>query len=423
MSTQPQEDTDGAPTGLSEQELIYDWNVLDSRRPIARGSRPVLFFDESLRDGIQCPSVVDPKINDKLEILHLMDSVGIQWVDVGLPGAGARAVEDGTRITQEIIDCGLNIQPSAAGRTHINDLRPIVEISQKTGQSLEVMAFLGSSPIRQFAEDWDLNRMIRMAVDAIDFAVREGLPVCFVTEDTVRSRPKTLDALFRAAMDAGATRLCLCDTVGHATPDGVRAIVRFTQSVVDASGNRDRVTLDWHGHNDRGLALTNAIVALESGANRLHGTGIGIGERVGNTSIDQLLLNLQLLGVIDHDLSNLTRYCHKISEAMQVAIPVNYPLAGADAFRTATGVHAAAIIKAQNKGDTWLADRIYSGVPASEFGCGQKIEVGHMSGASNVVYYLRERGIEPSEERVARILDFAKGTNHTLTEDEIMSLV
>ena len=423
MSTQPQEDTDGAPTGLSEQELIYDWNVLDSRRPIARGSRPVLFFDESLRDGIQCPSVVDPKINDKLEILHLMDSVGIQWVDVGLPGAGARAVEDGTRITQEIIDCGLNIQPSAAGRTHINDLRPIVEISQKTGQSLEVMAFLGSSPIRQFAEDWDLNRMIRMAVDAIDFVVREGLPVCFVTEDTVRSRPKTLDALFRAAMDAGATRLCLCDTVGHATPDGVRAIVRFTQSVVDASGNRDRVTLDWHGHNDRGLALTNAIVALESGANRLHGTGLGIGERVGNTSIDQLLLNLQLLGVIDHDLSNLTRYCHKISEAMQVAIPVNYPLAGADAFRTATGVHAAAIIKAQNKGDTWLADRIYSGVPASEFGCGQKIEVGHMSGASNVVYYLRERGIEPSEERVARILDFAKGTNHTLTEDEIMSLV
>ncbi|MEC8024897.1 MAG: 2-isopropylmalate synthase [Myxococcota bacterium] len=423
MSTQPQEDTDGAPTGLSEQELIYDWNVLDSRRPIARGSRPVLFFDESLRDGIQCPSVVDPKINDKLEILHLMDSLGIQWVDVGLPGAGARAVEDGTRITQEIIDCGLNIQPSAAGRTHINDLRPIVEISQKTGQSLEVMAFLGSSPIRQFAEDWDLNRMIRMAVDAIDFVVREGLPVCFVTEDTVRSRPKTLDALFRAAMDAGATRLCLCDTVGHATPDGVRAIVRFTQSVVDASGNRDRVTLDWHGHNDRGLALTNAIVALESGANRLHGTGIGIGERVGNTSIDQLLLNLQLLGVIDHDLSNLTRYCHKISEAMQVAIPVNYPLAGADAFRTATGVHAAAIIKAQNKGDTWLADRIYSGVPASEFGCGQKIEVGHMSGASNVVYYLRERGIEPSEERVARILDFAKGTNHTLTEDEIMSLV
>ena len=423
MSTQPQEDTDGAPTGLSEQELIYDWNVLDSRRPIARGSRPVSFFDESLRDGIQCPSVVDPNINDKLEILHLMDSVGIQWVDVGLPGAGTRAVEDGTRITQEIIDCGLSIQPSAAGRTHINDLKPIAEISQKTGRSLEVMAFLGSSPIRQFAENWDLNRMVRMTVDAIEFAVREGLPVCFVTEDTVRSRPKTLDALFRAAMDAGATRLCLCDTVGHATPDGVRSIVRFTQSVVDASGNRDRVTLDWHGHNDRGLALANAIVALESGANRLHGTGLGMGERVGNTPLDQLLLNLQLLGVIEHDLSNLTRYCHKISEAMQVAIPVNYPLACADAFRTATGVHAAAIIKAQNKGDTWLADRIYSGVPASEFGCGQKIEVGHMSGASNVVYYLRERGIEPSGERVARILDFAKGTNHTLTEDEVLSLV
>jgi 2-isopropylmalate synthase len=383
----------------------------------------VLFFDESLRDGIQCPSVVDPSIEDKLEILHLMDSLGIQWADIGLPGAGARAVSDVTRITEEIVKCGLAIQPSAAGRTHINDIKPIVEISQKTGRALEVMAFLGSSPIRQFAENWDVERMIRMTVEATEFAVKEGLPVCFVTEDTVRSRPDTLDILFRAAMDSGATRLCLCDTVGHATPDGVRTLVKFAQSVVDASGNRERVTLDWHGHNDRGLALVNAIIALEAGADRLHGTGLGIGERVGNTSLDQLMLNLQLLGVIDHDLSNLTAYCHKISNATDVPIPVNYPLAGADAFRTATGVHAAAIIKAQNKGDAWLADRIYSGVPAGEFGCGQKIEVGHMSGASNVIYYLRERNIEPTEERVMRILEFAKGADHTLTETEVLELI
>jgi len=352
-----------------------------------------------------------------------MNSLGIHSANIGLPAAGARAAADVERIAREITSEGLNIGPAAAGRTRINDIRPIVEISQKTGRSLEVMAFLGSSPIRQLAENWDLNRMVKMTVESIELAAKEGLPVCFVTEDTIRSRPDTLDTLFRAAMNSGATRLCLCDTVGHATPDGVRTLVRFAQSIIDATGNRDRVKLDWHGHNDRGLALANAIVALEAGADRLHGTGLGIGERVGNTSLDQLLLNLQLLGVIDHDLSNLTTYCRKISTATQVPIPVNYPLAGADAFRTATGVHAAAIMKAQNKGDAWLADRIYSGVPAGEFGCGQKIEIGHMSGASNVIYYLRERLIEPTEERVVRILEFAKGAGRTLTEKEVLDLI
>lgn len=407
---------------LKVDELVYDWNLVDSRRPIAIAGR-VLFFDESLRDGIQSPTAVDPPIEKKIEILHLMNDLGIQYADLGLPGAGPRAVADVTRLCREIADNGLAIKPSAAARTHINDIRPIAEISQKVGMEIEVMAFLGSSPIRQFAENWDTQRMVDMTREAISFCTAHDLPSAFVTEDTVRARPETLDRLFRTAIECGTERLTLCDTVGHATPDGVTALTKYAQAIVDAMGMRDRVHLDWHGHNDRGLALVNAIVALEAGADRVHGTGLGIGERVGNTSMDQLLLNLKLLGVVNNDLSRLMAYCEAVSEATCCPIPVNYPLAGRDAFRTATGVHAAAIIKAQRKGDHWLADRIYSGVPAGMFGRSQVIDVGHMSGASNVMYWLRKRGIDPVEPLVAEILGKAKKSNKTLSEAEIMEVV
>ena len=416
------DDMQSLPVPFSDDDLIYDWNLIDTRRPIARAGR-VIFFDESLRDGIQSPSVIDPTIDEKLEILHLMDQLGIQYADIGLPGAGERAVNDVTRLAREIVDQGLSIRPSAAARTHPNDIRACIEISQRVGVKIEVMAFLGSSPIRQLAESWDLDRMLRMTAESIEMAVKEGLPVSFVTEDTVRSRPQTLDQLFRCAIQCGANRLTLCDTVGHATPDGVRALTRFAQSAIDAQGMRGKVLMDWHGHNDRGLALVNSIIALENGVDRLHGTGLGIGERVGNTSMDQLLLNLRLLDVIDNDLGQLMAYCTAIGKATGMGIPINYPLAGRDAFRTATGVHAAAIIKAEKKGDQWLADRIYSGVPAGMFGREQEIEIGHMSGASNAVYWLRTRGIEPTEGRVERIMAKAKTSNHTLTHEEVYAIL
>ncbi len=407
---------------LSADELVYDWNLIDTRRPIARAGR-VLFFDETLRDGIQSPSVIDPTIEDKLQILHLMNSLGIDVADIGLPGAGPRAVEDVTRIAKEIVDNKMAILPGAAARTHLNDIRPIVEISQKVGTKLEVLAFLGSSPIRAYAEGWNLDRMLRMTEEAISFSVENGLPASFVTEDTIRSRPDTLQKLFRTAINAGATRLVLCDTCGHATPDGVRALCKFTQAVIDGMGMRGQVWMDWHGHNDRGLALVNAIIALESRVDRVHGTALGIGERVGNTSMDQMLLNLKLLGTIDNDLTRLTEYCEVVGRATGMGIPINYPLAGRDAFRTATGVHAAAIIKAENKGDEELADRIYSGVPAGMFGRHQEIEIGHMSGVSNVVYWLKKRHIEPTEALVDAIMARAKAGNHTLSSDEIMGVV
>jgi len=400
--------------------LIYDWNEVDRRgRLIPKG---VSFFDETLRDGLQNPSVRDPSIEQKLRILHLMEDLGIDEADIGLPGSSQRAFEDVLRLCKEIVDCKMKIRVACAGRTVVSDITPMVEISQRAGIPVEVYAFIGSSPIRQFAEDWDAESIAKKSAEAIDVAVKAGLPVAYVTEDTTRSRPEVLSTLFKTAIDHGATRLCLSDTVGHATPDGVRNLIRFTQSIIAGTGAKN-IGIDWHGHNDRGLALENALWALEFGADRVHGTALGIGERVGNAQMELILLNMKLLGLLDHDLTKLMEYCATVAEAVGWQVALNYPLVGRDAFRTATGVHAAAIIKAMQKGDAWLADRIYSGVPAGMFGRKQEILIGFMSGASNVNYYLRERGIEPDEALTKEILAAAKALDHIMTDEEVMAVV
>src|SRR5499427_10569886 len=405
---------------MDRTDLIYDWNRASGEEA---APRRLELNDETLRDGLQSPSVIDPHIDKKIEILHLMDSLGIDAADIGLPGAGPRAVSDVTRLAKEIADNRLDIRPNCAARTVVKDIEPIIDISEKVGIPIEACTFIGSSPIRQYAEGWSLEMMLTSTEEAVKFAVAQGLPVMYVTEDTTRAQPATVKALYRTAIDAGASRICVCDTVGHATPEGTRALIAYVKSVVAEMRLDAEIKVDWHGHQDRGLGVINAIAAFEAGADRLHGTALGIGERVGNTPLDQLLVNLHLLGYIDRDLSNLMRYCKTASEATGVPIPITYPVVGRDAFRTATGVHAAAVIKAFRKGDKWLADAVYSGVPATLFGREQEIEIGPMSGKSNVIFWLEHRGIEPNQERVERIFNHAKQSSSVLTDKEVMALV
>jgi 2-isopropylmalate synthase len=407
---------------MTDHELIYDWNSTEKVSPLSPRRR-VQFLDETLRDGIQSPSVVDPSIGDKLRLVELANDLGIDTMDIGLPGAGTRAIEDVTTIARHIKANRLRIKPSCAARTHQHDVQAVIDISQAVGIEIEILCFIGSSPIRQYAEDWDLPRMLQLSAEAIDLGRRYNLPVGYVTEDTTRSRPEVLTRLFTNAVEHGAHRLVVCDTVGHATPDGIRNLLRFTRNVLDGTG-RPEVGIDWHGHNDRGLGVVNSIFAIEFGADRIHGTALGIGERVGNAALDQVLLNLKLLGELpDHDLTKLVEWCQAASRATHVPIHPQYPLAGSDAFRTATGVHAAAIIKAEKKGDAWLADRIYSGVPAGMFGKEQAIEIGHYSGESNVVYWLKKRGYAPTKELVTAVLGAAKRGDHVLSDDEIAAVI
>ncbi len=400
-------------------DLIYDWN--EAAEELTKPSQTVEFDDETLRDGLQSPSVTDPTIEQKLELLHLMDRLGIHTANIGLPGAGPRAVADVKALAKEIVDAGLSIGANCAARTLVNDIDPVVEISQEVGLPIECCTFIGSSPIRQYAEGWDVDWILKTSVDAVEYAVSEGVPVMYVTEDTTRARPETLRRLYTAAIEAGAARICLADTVGHATPDGARNLVKWAKALVAETGAD--VKVDWHGHRDRGFALANALSAMVAGADRIHGTAVGIGERVGNMEIDLLLVNLKLLEWIDNDLSALPEYCRKVSAYTGVPLPPNYPVVGDDAFRTGTGVHAAAVIKALRMGDGWLADRVYSGVPAGWIGRRQRIEIGHMCGKSNVIYWLESRGIDAEPALVDRIFGHAKKTDHVLSDEEIQRLI
>jgi 2-isopropylmalate synthase len=395
--------------------LIHDWNQKEP--PTAR---TVLLDDETLRDGLQSPSVRSPDIDQKIRILHLIDRLGIDTADIGLPGAGPHVVRDVERLAREIRDARLRVRANCAARTVIADIEPVAAISQRVGLPIECCTFIGSSPVRQYAEGWTIDDLQRRTDEAVSFAVREGLQVMYVTEDTTRADPESLRRLYSTAIRAGASRLCVADTVGHATPAGAAAVVRFVAGIAKECGAPE-VGIDWHGHRDRDLAVVNTITALEAGASRLHGTALGIGERVGNTPMDLLLVNLVLMGYLERDLSGLGEYVALVSASCGVPVPANYPVLGRDAFRTATGVHAAAVIKAFRKNDRELADAVYSAVPARLVGREQEIEVGPMSGRSNVIYWLERRGVTPTDELVDRVFARAKASATVLTEEEILA--
>lgn len=404
---------------MQQNEWIYDWNVA-TPPAIPAGTR-VLMNDETLRDGLQNPSVFDPSIEEKIEILHLMESLGIDSANIGLPGAGPRAFEHTEALAREIATHRMKIKPNCAARTHENDIRPIVEISQRVGIAIEAATFLGSSPIRRLVEDWTVDHLERTTEKALKFVVDNGLPSMYVTEDTIRTDPETVKRLYSAAVRNGARAIVLCDTVGHATPNGAFNLVKFAIDEV-VKPSREKIRVDWHGHNDRGLSVANSLAAIAGGANQVHAAANALGERVGNTPMELMLVNLRLMGLIHQDLSRLKEYCEKVAKATRTSIPPNYPVVGQDAFRTATGVHAAALIKAFRKNNVELANAVYSGVPAHLFGLNQIIEIGPMSGKSNVLFWLEQHRVPADEATVTRIVDAAKQSPRVLSDAEIFAL-
>jgi 2-isopropylmalate synthase len=404
---------------MNDDGLIYDWNVT-GEFVFPTGCK-VTLDDETLRDGLQNPSVHNPSIGEKIEILHLMEALGIESANIGLPGAGPRAYADAEALALEIASARVKIRPNCAARTVEDDILPIAQISQRAGIAVEAGIFLGSSPVRRLVEGWSVDFLLRTTENAVRFGVAQGLPVMYVTEDTTRTDAGTVQALYSAAIRCGARAIVLCDTVGHAIPMGAYNLVKFVrEKIVGPSGESIRV--DWHGHCDRGLAIANSFAAIAAGANQVQSAANSLGERVGNTPTELMLVNMQLLGMIDRDLSKLREFCESVARATHTVIPPNYPVVGRDAFRTATGVHAAALIKAQRMGDAALADIVYSGVPASLFGLEQIIEVGPMSGKSNVLHWMNRHGIPASDEIAQRVLDAAKNASTVLTDEELFAL-
>ena len=412
---------------MNEKSLVYDWNTIDYEYSRDSSNHPhdVWFDDETLRDGLQSPSAVNPPIDQKIELLTYMEKLGIQKVDLGLPGAGPFHLEHIDAMLSHIRDNDFKIKPGAAVRTLMNDIEPLVDLQSKHEMQIQASAFLGTSPIRQYTEGWTMDKLVSTMEKAVSFAVDNDIPVMFVTEDTTRSKPEDVKLIYQRAMELGADRLCVCDTCGHVTPNGVTQLLSFIDEEVIKEGgfNRRDIEVNWHVHQDRGLGGANNLAAVDAGADVIHGTALGVGERAGNAPIDQTLVNLSLMGIINNDLSLLNEYVMKANEYITVPLPRNYPVFGKDAFETGTGVHASAVIKAIKKGDTWLADRVYSGVPAADFGLEQVIRIGHMSGRSNIIYWLESRGITASDELVAHLFEVAKSQPRNMEDDEIFAAI
>jgi 2-isopropylmalate synthase len=324
-------------------------------------------------------------------------------------------------LAKEIVDNKMSIDANCAARTAIVDIDPIIEVSQKTGLQLEASLFIGSSPIRKYVENWTLDQMLKLTEEAVTYAKKNDLKVMYVTEDTTRADPETLRRMYTTAIECGAERACVADTVGHATPHGTTMLVSFIKGVIEDTGKK--VKIDWHGHRDRGLSVSNCLAAVAAGASRVHGTALGVGERAGNTAMELLLINFRLLGLIDNDLTKLGAYCDLVSKACGVPIPSFQSVVGSDAFRTTTGVHASAVVKAQKKGHHWLADRIYSSVPADWVGRQQLVEIGPMSGAANVKCWLEANGHKVTQPLVQSILEAAKTADKRLATEEIEKII
>ena len=408
---------------MEEHDLIYDWNDIDYSIDRDESGHPheLWFDDETLRDGLQSPSARNPTIAEKIELIDYMEKLGIQKVDLGLPGAGPFHIDHIDSMLNHMGENGYNLRPGCAVRTVVSDIEPLVELQAKHERQIQASAFLGTSPIRQFAEGWTMGRIMETAEKAVTFAVDNDIPVMFVTEDTTRSKPEEIKQVYARAIELGADRICVCDTCGHVTPNGVRKLLEFIQEEVipDSGVKRREIEVNWHGHQDRGLGVANNLAAYEAGADVIHGTALGVGERAGNAPLDQTLVNLSLMGVIKNDLTALNEYTRKAHEYVEVALPHNYPVFGEDAFETGTGVHASAVIKAMDKGDDWLADRVYSGVPAGDFGLQQVIRIGHMSGRSNVIHWLKRNGYEAEDDLVAHMFDVAKSQRRMMTDEEV----
>ena len=354
-----------------------------------------------------------------------MERLGIQKVDLGLPGAGPFHREHISAMLSHISEHDYQIRPGAAVRTLMHDIEPLVEMQQEHGMEIQASAFLGTSPIRQYTEGWTMEKLISTMEKAVSYAVENEVPVMFVTEDTTRSNPEDVKAIYQRAMELGVRRLCVCDTCGHVTPNGVKKLLNFIDEEVikDGGYKRNQIEVNWHGHQDRGLGVANNIAAVEAGADVIHGTALGVGERAGNAPMDQTLVNLKLMGVIDNDLTLLDEYTRMANKYIEVPLPRNYPIFGSDAFETGTGVHASAVIKAMRKGDDWLADRVYSGVPAGDFGLKQVIRIGHMAGRSNIIWWLEQNGYEVTDELVAHMFEVAKSQSRNMTDAEVESTV
>jgi len=394
----------------------YDWNPPSVRR------RQVDVADSTFCDGLQSPSVVDPPQHEKRRLLSLMCELGLRSAAIGHPGSGPRQFADALDLARELVRAQMPLDAWCGARASVKDVATVLDVRERSGLDVEIAVSLSLSPIRLGAEGISIDRVQEAADTSIAFAVRAGARVVAVIEDAARTPPALLAVLIRHVLALGASAVRISDTVGHATPDGTRALLRFATEHVQVRSGR-AVRVDWHGQHDRGLALANALAAVDAGADRVLASALGLGARCGTVPLESLLTNLRLTGRWPHTLGGLQEYCESAAAAFGVAIAPAHAVVGADAFRTGTGAHATALVKALRAGDRSLADAVCSAVPASIVGAEHRVDVSPVSGLSNVRWWLSQHGYDPSDLVLMRELLLAvKQTQRVATDDELRDM-
>ena len=395
-------------------KLVYDWNQSEGNPKV------VSLCDETLRDGLEGGVNRLPSLDEKLELLSLAHSSGIGDVMVGFPGQEI-AYREALEICKGVSAKGLNTRLGLLGRMVEADIEAIDRIRQASGCSVVAHLFIPCSPIRRFVDQWDIDELERLTRLGVRLANQLGLPVNFSPEDTSRAEPKVVEHLCQVAVEEGATEITVCDTVGYLTPLGTSKLVQHLRHFLDTKVGK--VRLDFHGHNDRGLALANSLAAVAAGADCIQGTVLGIGERAGNAPLDLVMINLQMQGLWNCDtLVNLKEYCLEVARLCNLSIPDKYPVFGKQSFSTQMGVHASAILKAKRHHNGELATCVYSGVDPNLVGLNYDVQVGPFSGRANVKFLMHQHNITLADEAIDHILEKARTENRILTKTEILTL-
>lgn len=361
----------------------------------------VQILDTTLREGEQTPGVTF-SIDEKIIIANLLDDFKIDIIEAGHPIVS----KDIYRGVKTIANQGYNAEILA----HCRSLHEDIDLALTCDVDWVGIFFCVSN--RRIEQQFrkNIEKITSQITDTIEYAKDHGLKVRYTPEDTVRTEYNTLLTVSQVAINAGADRISIADTVGAMTPLKMYNFIRRIKSDLN-------IELNVHCHNDLGMAIANAIAAYEAGISLIDVTVNGLGERVGITPISEICLALHSIYKTKNNwnFEILTELSQKVSEFSGINIPINAPIVGENAFTHNAGLHVAAVLH---------DPKFYEVFPAEIIGRKRKFVLDKMASIHTIRQKLKEVGVDPCEENVKRILDHVKSIEKgTISDDEMINLL
>ena len=395
-------------------KLLTDWNEKKTFK-----NKSIVIEDDTLRDGLQSALLRIPNYFEKKELVTLAHASRIKYVMLGFPGASEDAYHECRLLVQFIRDMQWPLVPRLLGRANQSDMAAICRLQEETGVPLQADFFINICALRLKVEGWNLATITQMIHQASEQLDRHGVSYSISLEDATRSDTSIIEKMLCTIVNTKAIAIVLCDTVGACLPSGVANLLRFVKKTIAA--HNSHIFQWWHGHNDRGLALANALCALDHGIDGISGTFLGIGERSGNICIEQIMLHLNQYYGSAYCLDSARQYCSLLSRYTEYTMPINQPLFGNQSFTTTAGTHIRALEKAKRFG-TGAHDLLYSSVAAHDLGRQQQIMLGPMSGRSAVKSVLEQIGESYDEKKISTLFNYFKKIQKPITVQEFIDI-